>query len=116
MMRRMDDSETGIPAYGLTPPARPLIPNPSGPGVRPQYVPVPQPEGTVRVVLDEDYYEGPGFSLYETYPTLARPHEVFDVPAGQYERWRTACDAYAAMQAEIGALTAARSREGTPPS
>jgi hypothetical protein len=86
----------------------PLIPNPSGPGVAPRFVPAPQPEGTVRVVLDEDYYEGDGFALYEDYPVLARPHDVFDIPAEQYEHWRAAVDAYHAVQSEIENLTSER--------
>lgn len=103
----MNENETGIAAYDLAPPM-PLVPNPSGPGVRPAYIPGPQPEGTVRVVLDEDYYAGPGFGLYEEHQVLARPCEVFDVPVEQYERWRAAVDAYDAMQSEIEKLIAER--------
>lgn len=105
-------SEPGVCAYDLTPgPA--LVPNPSGPGVAPRYVPAPQPEGTVRVVLDSAGCEGEpaSFRLYETYPVLARPHEVFDVPRGQYERWEAAVAASRAMEEEIEVLIEARARK-----
>jgi hypothetical protein len=101
-------NETGIVTCGLEP-VLPLIPNPSGPGVAPAYVPGPQPERTVRVVLDSGGCNGEpaSFRLYETYPTLARPHEVFDVP---HERWEAAQVAFLAMEEEIEKLIDERFR------
>jgi hypothetical protein len=51
-----------------------------------------------------------GFHLYEAHPTLARPHEVFDVPRGQYERWEAALSAFLAMEDEIEGLIEDRAR------
>ena len=122
MMGRVSENDTGIvaydlalplmpgdPGYPVTPRASPLLERAER-GVRPRYVPGPQPEGTVRVVLDSAGCNGEPatFRLYEAYPTLARPSEVFDVPQEQYERWEAALSAFLAMEDEIEALIGAR--------
>lgn len=79
---------------------------------RPLYAHGPQPEGTVRVVLDSAGCDGEqaGFRLYEDYPTLVEPYRVFDVPREQFERWRAAKEAFGVMGQEIEALTDERAR------
>lgn len=108
-------NETGIHACDRTPgPA--LVPNPSGPGVAPRYVPAPQPGGTVRVVLDSAGCDGEpaDFCPYVTYPVLAEPYRVFDIPREQYERWQAAKAAFAAMEEEIEALISQRALNPPP--
>ena len=72
-----------------------------------RYVPGPQPEGTARVAVSDDYYLG---AVWEDYgpQTIAGPEEVFDIPVEQRDRWQAARGAHAAMQEEIEALMAAR--------
>jgi hypothetical protein len=79
----------------------------------PYYVPGPQPEGTVRVVLDNASYEDPATAdLYEPgLHRLVQPHRVFDVPAEQYERWQAAAAAFDAMQEDIESVISARAQE-----
>jgi hypothetical protein len=112
----VSENETpGICAYDLTPgPA--LIPNPSGPGARPRYVPAPQPEGTVRVVLDDRGCNGEpaDFQLYDEYPVLVEPYRVFDVPQEQYERWLAAKAAFGVMEEEIESAVSDRARNPRP--
>lgn len=122
----MSENETGIMAYDLEPPTpviprveplrRPLVRNPSGPGVAPRYAPGPQPEGTVRVVLDSAGPDGEpaDFRTYEEWPTLVEPYRVFDVPAELYERWVAAKAAFTAMEEEIEALIRERARNPLP--
>lgn len=121
-------SEPGVVAFDLQPPLMPGDPgHPVTPrfsplldrGERspmPRYVPGPQPEGTVRVVLDSAGCNGEpaSFQLYEAYPTLARPHEVFDVPRERYERWEAALTAFLAVEEEIEALIDVRARDPLP--
>jgi hypothetical protein len=97
-------------------PGLPLIPNPSGPGAAPRYVPGQQPEGTVRVVLESAGPDGEpaDFRLYDEYPVLVEPYRVFDVPREQYERWRAAKEAFAAMEEEIEAAVSGRARNPLP--
>lgn len=112
--------ETGIIAYDLEPPGEPPPLARFSPlreraerGIRPRYVPGPQPQGTVRVVLDSAGPNGEpaGFRTYEEYPTLVEPYRVFDVPSGQYERWAAAKAAFGAMEEEIEALVSGRARD-----
>ena len=63
----------------------------------------PQPEGTARVTLSDDYYLGPVWGEYRP-QSLAGPEDVFDIPAEQRDRWQAAMAAYDAMQAEIEVL------------
>jgi hypothetical protein len=116
----MSENETGIFAYDLEPPLfaddpeRPLLPlfRDRGSAVRPRYVPLPPPEGTVRVVLDSAGCTGEpaDFRLYDDYPTLVEPYRVFDVPTGQYERWKAAREAFGVMGEDIEGLTDERAR------
>ena len=90
------------PTPDTLPPVRPLLDR----GERspmPRYVPGPQPEGTVRVVLESSGPNGEpaDFRLYNDYPTLVEPYRVFDVPREQCERWRAAKEAFGAMEDEI---------------
>ena len=121
----MDENETGIIAYDLEPPDgfprlgwKAFSPLPERPerGVVPRYIPGPQPEGTVRVVLDSAGPDGEpaDFRAYDEYPTLVEPYRVFDVPAEAYERWQGAKKAFRAMEEEIEALISARSQENRP--
>jgi len=82
----------------------------------PRYIPLPQPEGTVRAVLDSAGCDGEpaDFRLYDEYPTLVEPYRVFDVPREQYERWEAARSAFQAMEDEIEALIGARGRGPVP--
>jgi hypothetical protein len=121
-------SENGIIAYDLEPP---LMPRGTGHPITPRhvpfrdrgerspmprYVPLPQPEGTVRVVLESSGPDGEpaDFQMYDDYPTLVEPYRVFDVPAGQYERWREAKEAFGAMEEEIEALISDHARDPLP--
>jgi hypothetical protein len=72
-----------------------------------RYVPGPQPEGTARVTLSDDYYLGPVWGEYRP-QSLAGPEDVFDIPVEQRDRWQAAQDAYADMQGEIEVLMRAR--------
>ncbi len=116
----MSDARTYVydlgPARRVEVPPPALVPNPSGPGVAPRYVPAPQPEGTVRVILDGSAGDGEpaGFRLYDDYPVLPAPYRVFDVPQEQYERWQAAKAAVAAMEEEIEALVSQRFRNPPP--
>lgn len=121
-------SEPGIIAYDLQPPLVPGDPGyPMTPryspfrdrGERspmPRYVPLPQPEGTVRVVLETSGPNGEpaDFRLYDDYPTLVEPFRVFDAPAEQYERWRAAKEAFGAMEEEIENLISGHARNPRP--
>lgn len=115
-------SEDGIIAWDLAPPTSlPPVPwvtpfRDRGPSVRPRYVPEPQPEGTVRVVLDSAGCDGEpaAFQRYDDYPTLVEPYRVFDVPADQYERWEAALTAFLAMEDEIEVLISERTRRPRP--
>jgi len=108
-------------AQGLETPMRLLYPAYSPlrgiggtwPSPPPRYVPGPQPEGTARVVLGDDYYLGAGWGDYRPQDTRS-PEDVFDVPAEQRDRWQAAGEAYDAMQDEIAALMQAR-REAPQP-
>lgn len=78
----------------------------------PRYVPGPLAEGQARVVLSSATCEEPAeFRLYDEWPTLVEPYRVFDLPAGQVERWRQVQAAFDAMQEEIEALISARSAQ-----
>lgn len=78
--------------------------------MRPRYVPGPLAEGMTRVVLTDGTYEDPPeFRLYDDYPTLVEPRQVFDIPTERYERWQAAATAFDAMQEEIEAAIEARS-------
>jgi hypothetical protein len=122
-MTAMD--ETGIVAYDLEPPLRPgdpgylLTPHvepirmPGNRTTRPRYIPGPLAEGTARVVLDEDYYAGPGFTDYRE-GADERPRDVFDVPQEQRDRWEAVIAAYQAMQEEIETLVSDRARNPPP--
>jgi hypothetical protein len=113
-------SENGIVAYDLEPPGPPgdiaRFTPPSKPGTvspQPRYVPGPLADGMARVVLDDDYYLGPGFSGYRA-GSSESPRRVFDIPREQYDRWQAAIDAYQAMQEEIEALVSDRARNPLP--
>jgi hypothetical protein len=115
-------SETGIHACDLEPPLRPGGPaaphfsplrNPGTRSAAPRYVPGPLPAGMARVVLDEDYYTGPGFTDYRA-GSSESPCRVFDIPQEQRDRWQAAIDAYYAMQEEIEARIEDRSRNPLP--
>lgn len=119
----MSENETTVAAYDLEPPSpAPLVPpvlpllDRGDRSPMPRYVPRPLAEGMVRVVLDSAGPDGEpaDFMLYDEYPALVRPYRVFDVPAGQYERWRSAKEAFAAMQAEIEAAVSDRARNPPP--
>ena len=90
---------------------------PQRPGQRnstpPRYVPQPQPEGTVRVVLGDGYYEHEYWNDYRA-ANAEFPEAVFDIPVEQRDRWQVAMDAYSAMQHEIAALMEARRRAPGP--
>ena len=113
--------QTAIKPYDLSPPGpRALVPAYSPlrnwrdrPSPPPRYVPGPQPEGTARVVLSDDYYLG---SVWDEWRPqgIAGPEDVFDIPAEQRDRWQAAHDAYDAMQEEIRVLVEAR-REAPQP-
>jgi len=75
----------------------------------PRYVPQPQPEGTARVVLGDDYYEHEHWNDYRV-GNAEFPDAVFDILVEQRDRWQAAMDAYRAMQDEIAELVAARRR------
>ena len=95
------------PTKILIPELKPLRCTGWGGYVPPRYVPQPQPEGTVRVVLGDDYYEHEHWNDYR--PGNAEfPDAVFDIPVEQRDRWQAAMDAYSAMQNEIAELMAAR--------
>jgi hypothetical protein len=118
-------SETGIHACDLEPPLRPgetgypliarftPLSKPGTASPRPRYVPGPLPAGMARVVLNEDYYTGPGFTDYHA-GSSESPCRVFDIPQEQRDRWQAASDAYYAMQEEIEALIEDRSRNPRP--
>ena len=78
----------------------------------PRYVPGPLAEGMVRVVLTSAGPNGEpaDFEPYETYWTTPERYRVFDLPAGQYERWKAAKEAFAAMGEEIEALISAQAK------
>jgi hypothetical protein len=108
--------ELGIIAYDLQPPDPADLPR--TPAYSPfrrhmerqpqsRYTPPPLPEGYARVALDDDYYAGPQWADWAG-EDEAYPARVFDIPAGQRERWAKAQADYAAMQEEIGALRDAR--------
>jgi hypothetical protein len=61
---------------------------------------VPQPEGTVRVVLSDDYYLGEQWHDWDA-RTRYWPREVHDIPVEQAQRWCEARAAYERMQEEI---------------
>lgn len=110
-------SENGIVAHGLLPPyeAMPRLEpmrRPTDARGRPVYVYGPQPEGTVRVVLDSAGCNGEpaDFRLHDEHPTPPEPYRVFDVPQGQYERWRAAKESFGAMEEEIEGLVDERAR------
>ncbi len=69
----------------------------------PVYSPQPQPSGTVRVILFDDYYLGP---LYEEYTKERKPSpgSVFDIPDDTYERWKAAEEAWMIAQEEMRTL------------
>ena len=79
----------------------------------PRYVPGPQPEGTARVTLSDDYYLGSVWGDYRPQDTRS-PEDVFDIPAEQRDRWQAAGEAYDAMQDEIAALMQARQEAPQP--
>ena len=108
----MADDPQILRPYGLQASPRKLVPGAILLGARNEprrYTPQPLPEGMARVILDDDYYLGPGWSDY-TDRSVAWPEGVFDIPAEQRERWQKAQEAYAAMQEEIGALAEERRR------
>jgi hypothetical protein len=121
-------SEPGIITYDLQ---RPLMPGDPGYPITPRYspfrdrgerspmpryVPGPQPEGTVRVVLETSGPNGEpaDFRLYDDYPTLVEPYRVFDVPREQAGRWAQAKEAFGVMEEEIEALISDRARDPLP--
>jgi len=110
---------TPFQSFGLCSPGKILTPAfaPQRPGQRnstpPRYVPQPQPEGTVRVVLGDGYYEHEYWNDYRS-ANAEFPDAVFDIPVGQRDRWQAAMDAYSAMQDEIRELMAARRRAPEP--
>ena len=118
-MSEMAGIEKAIHAFDLQTPDRILVPayaplrNWGQRREPPRYIPQPQPEGTVRVVLGDDYYEHEYWSDYQG--GNVSPEAVFDIPVEQRDRWRVARDAYQAMQDEIGELMEARSRAPKPP-
>jgi hypothetical protein len=67
----------------------------------------PVPAGLVRLVLTEDYYLGVQWRVLGP-KEHADTADVFDVPAGQCERWEAAAVAYAAVQAEAEEVIAGR--------
>jgi hypothetical protein len=93
----------------LLPLFRDRVPDARG---RPVYVPAQPPEGTVRVVLDSAGCNGEpaDFQLHEEHSTTPQPYRVFDVPREQYERWRSAKEAFGMMEDEIEKLTGERAR------
>jgi len=110
---------TPFQSFGLCSPGKILTPAfaPQRPGQRnstpPRYVPQPQPEGTVRVVLGDGYYEHEYWNDYRA-GNAEFPEAVFDIPVEQRDRWQVAMDAYSAMQHEIAALMEARRRAPGP--
>jgi len=110
---------TPFQSFGLCSPGKILTPAfaPQRPGQRnstpPRYVPQPQPEGTVRVVLGDGYYEHEYWNDYRA-ANAEFPEAVFDIPVEQRDRWQVAMDAYSAMQDEIRELMAARRRAPEP--
>jgi hypothetical protein len=111
-----------ISAMGLEAPRRVLVPafapmrNPPRAVPLPRYLPPPLAEGLARVRLGDDYYAGAVWSDW-TGDRSDSPAEVYDIPAGQHERWQAAIDAYSAMQDEIENLMEQRreAAQGVPP-
>lgn len=110
-------AQTGIELYDLAPPTArgPMLPtytelrHPPEPRPQPRWTAPPLAEGFARVELDDDYYTGAQFSDW-TGADGRYPARVFDIPREQYERWVSARDAYAAMQAEVEAMREERLR------
>jgi hypothetical protein len=108
----------GIELYDLKPcrddrliPVVSPLRHPGRPAPRPRYAAPPVPDGHVRVKLGDDYYAGAVWRDWAA-ETAERPADIFDIPAGQRDRWAKALADYAAMQEEIGALRETRWRPG----